>query len=207
MFTEFVPHHFIQYNIDSNLIALGNTTWQTKNVTSVTVDKQTAKLEIDEPVPSHQPPEREVRSGFFAIAIVLSWTYALSFAKPSYVGWPLTLLSAAGVWFIAHYAHKHRFSIWKGRHDRIAAQQRVWRELAANPPEFFSLIIESSSGKSVALTTLDIRPVAQIHSAILNAMRGSDLASIENSIDVVNMGNESPDSFFTKYCNKIILKA
>ena len=206
MFTKFVPHRCIQYNIDSNLITLGNTTWQTKNVTSVSVDKRAAKLATDEPMPSRQPPEREVRWGFLAIAVVLSWTYALSFAKPSYVGWPLTFLSSAGVWFIAHYAHRYRFSIWKDRHGRVTEQQRVWRELAANPPEFFSLIIDSSSGKSVALTTLDARPVAHIHSAILSTMRSSDFAPIENSIDVVDMGNETPDGLFAKYCEKMILR-
>ena len=71
MFQSIVTHIRLTYAIDGQLIAIGNTTWQTKNLTSVSVEQ--AKLAVVIPAPLFTgPAELEKSYAKFCIEEVTS---------------------------------------------------------------------------------------------------------------------------------------
>ena len=106
MFKDTIPHACLPYSIDSELIAIGNTTWQTKNVTSVSVEHESIPMLTAEPAFAAAEPTRKFRWGLLLFGIAIAWTWSLSFQQPFYVGLPLTFFLALATWFVGHYSHK-----------------------------------------------------------------------------------------------------
>jgi hypothetical protein len=206
MFKDFVPHARLSYSIDSDLIAIGNTTWQTKNITSVSIEQRSIQMRTAEPSYSKAKPIRKFRLGLLALAIAISWTWSLSFQHPSYVGWPLTIFLSLATWFVGHFSYQNKLNQWNERRTSVAKQRDVWGKLAEKTPDLFSLIIDSSSGKSVALTALEVELVKVVHSAILSAMR-SGASATNGMIETIAIPSGTPDDLYEKYCDKEISHA
>ena len=207
MFKDLVPHARLSYSIDSELIAIGNTTWQTKNVTSVSVEHESIPMLEAEPAFAAPEPTRKFGWGVLLLGIAIAWTWSLSFQQPSYVGWPLTVFLALATWFIGHYSHKNMLTLWNQRRANVTRQRSVWQNLAVKTPELYRLIIDSSSGKSVALTALEFEPVNVVHTSILAAMRSTSAVASRGVIDTVAVSKGSPEDLYEKFCAREISRA
>lgn len=93
MFKSTVPQISLNYAIDGQLIATGNTTWQTKNLTSVSVEQ--SKLELGVPGPRFEleKPRRQFHWGLLLLVVAGAWTWSLSFDRPLFIGFPVTILA------------------------------------------------------------------------------------------------------------------
>jgi len=207
MFKDLVPHARLSYSIDSELIAIGNTTWQTKNVTSVSVEQDSISMLEAEPAFASPEPTREFSWGLLLLGIAIAWTWSLSFQQPSYVGWPLTVFLTLAIWFVGRYSHKNKLNLWNQRRANVTRQRDVWQKLAVKTPKLYRLIIDSSSGKSVALTALECEPVNVVHAFILAAMRSASAVASMGVIDTVVASNGSPEEIYEKFCAREISRA
>ena len=207
MFKDYVPHVRLAYVIDGDLIVIGNTTWQTKNITSVSIAQQKILMRAVEPMFVVPKPVRDFRLGLLALAIAFSWTWALSFERPSYIGWPLTIILSFAAWFVGTYSHKNYLRLWNQQRENTRRERDVWEILAKKTPDVFSLVIDSSSGKSVALTTLDIEAINTVHAHILTAMRSTSAVAMKGVIETITLSNGSPDDLYEKFCDREISRA
>lgn len=207
MFKNYAPHVRLAYVIDGDLIVIGNTTWQTKNITSVSIAQQKILMRAVEPMFAIPKPVRDLRLGLLALAIGFSWIWALSFERPSYVGWPLTIIFSFSAWFVGSYSQKNHLNLWNQRRENTRRERDVWEILAKKTPDVFSLVIDSSSGKSVALTTLDIEAINTVHAHILTAMRSTSAVAMKGVIETITLSSGSPDDLYEKFCDREISRA
>jgi hypothetical protein len=205
MFKRFVHHVKVDFNIGVNLIEIGNTTWQTKNVTSVSVDNKVAKLGIVEPSMQTPKPRREFHLAILATSLPLVWTFAFTLDKQAVLaGFGLTLVLIALVNGLAHYAYKTRTRKWNVENEKASGRKKIWSELKKSPPTFYSLYIDSSNGKGLALVSLDIEPVNKVKKTILDRMQGVAAPDEQGHIYVVDMGKENPDQMLDSYYRSVI---
>ena len=200
MFKKFVRYIKVDFDIGVNLIAIGSTTWQTKNVTSVSVDEQVAKLGISKPSMQIAKPKRDFHLAILTVSIALAWIYASTFDERAVlVGLGLSLMLITFICVIAHYAHKNKMNKWSVENEKTIELKKVWSELQTSPPIFYSLYIDSSNGKGLALVSLDIEPVNKVKKAILESMQSVVSPDQRGHINIVDMGKESPDQMLDRY--------
>lgn len=204
MFQKSVTHVKFDFSIDGMLIAIGNTTWQTKNLTSVSIEK--GRLAVDLPAPSftQKAPSRRFHWGLLAILVASSWIFALSFDHPSRVGFPGTILACALIWFIGHFSHKNQLRIWESGKQKSEEKKKAWRNLLEHPIDYYSLVLDSSSGKSVALSTFDQSAISEMHSVILLAMRNTTTAPLTGKISAIQQPIEAVEGQYNRYCASVI---
>lgn len=86
-------------------------------------------------------------------------------------------------------------------------QRSTWRNLSEKPPELFSLVLDSASGKSVALTTFKRTSVTALHAAILEAMRNTSVAQLQGTIEAIEPAMMQLDKLYAKFCKEEISAA
>lgn len=207
MFKSTIPQIRLNYAIDGQLITTGNTTWQTKNLTSVSVEQSKLKMEVPEPGFKPEKPLRRFYWGSLLLAVAGAWIWSLSFDRPPRVGIPLTLLACVATWFVGHYSHRHRMKLWSNGHEKSERQRNAWQNLSDKPPELFSLVLDSASGKSVALTTFKRTAVTAMHAAILEAMRNASVLPIKGTIEAVESAAGQLEKMYEKFCVEEISSA
>ena len=207
MFQSTVTHIRLSYAIDGQLIAIGNTTWQTKNLTSVSVEQ--AKLTVGIPTPLFKldEPSRRFYWGWLLLAIAAAWTWSLSFERPPLVGIPATILACGAMWFVGHYSHRDRMNLWIRAREKSARQKSIWRSLVEKPVEIFSLVLDSSSGKSVALKTFNLSSINAVHAAILEAMRSTGNAPLQGTIEAIETNPAELEKSYEKFCIEEVTSA
>lgn len=203
-FTSTVPRRDITYRIENDLIAIGATTWQTKNLTAVSIDQARVKMLVPEPQFKADKPTQKVRWGVASMALAFAWTFATTTEYPPKIGLFLTAIISFGVWFVSHYAHTNNLRIWAKRRNEVKAQQQIWSRLASQTPTVYSLILESSSGRSVALSTFGHEALGEIHQAMLVAMRGSSTPAAAGSINTLDPLGHPVETLYEKYCHSEI---
>lgn len=207
MFQRTVPHLRLSYSIDGQLIAIGNTTWQTKNLTSVRVEQ--AKLAFGTPAPlfKQDEPKRKLYFGWLLFAVAAGWTWSLSFERPGLVGIPATIVACVATFVFAHYSHRNRMNLWNLAREKSIRQKGVWRSLKEKPVEVFSLVFQSSSGESVALRAFNQSSVYTVHSSILDAMRNIEIAPLLGNIEAIEPNANDLERLYERFCSEEVASA
>lgn len=207
MFQSTVPHIRLSYAIDGQLIAIGNTTWQTKNLTSVSVEETKLAVGIPTPLFTLDEPTRRFYWGSLLFAVAVAWTGSLSFERPLLIGIPATIVACGATWFIGHYSQMNRMNLWNRAREKSARQKSAWRNLIEKPVQLFSLVLDSSSGKSVALRTFNHSSVDTVHVAILDAMRNNGIAQFQGTIEAIEMRVGELEKSYENFCSEEVASA
>ncbi len=77
MFQRTIPHLRLSYAIDGQLIAIENTTWQTKNLTSVRVEQAKLAVGILAPIFKQDEPKRKFYLGWLLFVVAALWTWSV----------------------------------------------------------------------------------------------------------------------------------
>jgi hypothetical protein len=200
VFQGFVKQIPLQWEVDGELIAIGNTTWQTKNIASVRIESETGVLKGRKPLFGQAKPAPEILRCVLQFLILLPATLfaALAFVQVFHrrplnesptataLVWILGFTASVFlVWLLARRRLQKQMRAWEVSRDDVLHARKLWDELAAAPPEFHSLIFDASSGRSVALRTLDAAAAMELRKVILDAMRATGMERIKGSIRVV----------------------
>ena len=207
MFQRIVPHLRLSYSIDAQLIAMGNTTWQTKNVTSVRVEHLKLVVGIPAPFFKQEAPKRKFYLGWLLFAVAASWTWSLSFERPALVGIPATIGACIAIFVFAHYFRTNRLNLWNLAREKSAQQEGIWHGLMEKPVAVFSLVFQSSSGESVALTAFNQSSVSTVHSLILAAMRSIETAPVQGAIEAIEPNVNDLEKLYEKFCLEEVASA
>ena len=97
--------------------------------------------------------------------------------------------------------------LWSQGHEKSERQRSAWRNLSEKPPELFSLVLDSASGKSVALTTFKRTSVIALHAAILEAMRNTSITQLQGTIEAIKPPGVELEKLYAKFCDEEILSA
>ncbi len=204
MFTTEISHNTLTFRIDSGLIEIGSTNWQTKNISSVSIDQERLRFSEPEPKLTEPKPKPKTGWGLLLLGIAASWTMALNADRVALVGMILSLMTAFVVWFIRHYGYKNSLRIWKKRTEDVSAAHSTWKRLSSTVPTVFNLILESSSGRAVALSTFEKDSLLNVHNAILQALRGSAITAVTGSIRTIHTGSGPVQKQYEAFCSKEI---
>lgn len=207
MFQRTIPHLRLSYAIDGQLIAIENTTWQTKNLTSVRVEQAKLAVGIPAPLFKQDEPKRKFYVGWLLFAVAASWTWSLSFERPSLVGIPATIVAFVATFVFAYYSRRNRMNLWILAREKSVRQKNVWRNLMEKPVEMFSLVFQSSSGESVALRTFNQSSVYSVHSAILEAMRSTEKPLLQGTIEAIEPNANDIEKLYEKFCTEEVVSA
>lgn len=207
MFQRTIPHLRLSYAIDGQLIAIENTTWQTKNLTSVRVEQAKLAVGILAPIFKQDEPKRKFYLGWLLFAVAASWTWSLSFERPSLVGIPATIVACVATFVFAYYSRRNRLNLWTIAREKSVRQKGVWRNLMEKPVEIFSLVFQSSSGESVALRTFNQSSIYTVHSAILEAMRSTENAPLQGTIEAIEPNANDVEKLYEKFCSEEVASA
>ncbi len=207
MFQRTIPHLRLSYAIDGQLIAIENTTWQTKNLTPVRVEQAKLAVGIPAPVFKQDEPKRKFYVGWLLFAVAACWTWSLSFERPSLVGIPATIVAFVATFVFAYYSRRNRMNLWTLAREKSVRQKNVWRNLMEKPVEMFSLVFQSSSGESVALRTFNQSSVYSVHSAILEAMRSTENAPLQGTIEAIESSANDIEKLYEKFCSEEVSSA
>lgn len=207
MFQSTIPHTKLSYAIDGQLIAIGSTTWQTKNLTSVSVMHAKLAVNIPAPLYNQNEPARSFHWGLLLFAVAAAWTWLLSFERPFFLGIPVTILACSATWFVGYYSHKNRVNLWNIAREKSLRQKVTWESLIEKPIEIFSLVLDSSNGKSVALTTFNLLTINKIHAAILEGMRNTGTLPLQGTIEAIEPAIDELENLYENYCRHQVASA
>ena len=207
MFQRTVPHVRLSYAIDGQLIAIGNTTWQTKNLTSVSVERAKLAVAIPAPFFRQDQPKRKLYVGWLLLSVAVAWTLSLWFERPTLIGVPATVLACLATVAFVRHSHRNRLNLWNLSREKSAQQKSVWRGLGEKPVEIFSLVFQSSSGESVALRTFDGSSVNAVHAAILEAMRSTKSTPLQRTIEAIEPSANDVDKMYETFCSEEVASA
>ena len=204
---EFAETKKVSYSIDNELIAIGTTTWQTKNLTSVSISH--SKIEMQSRVPELQTeePKRKPLRLRVIIAIALSMGWSVQFTHPLPMAALACLFTAGPIWFINRYAHINRLNVFNAEKQHVQKLQKTWNYLKDNCPDIYSLVMGDASGKAIALTSPDATSVKFLHDQILIAMRSSVANQISSNIIAYDSSDMSLTKRYEIYCDYTISKS
>jgi hypothetical protein len=200
MFSATIPRVIFPYSADSNLFAIGSTTWQTKNITAVSIGEQS--LTFVEPEPRHVDPKPVQTTNWKALGIGLAAIFMFTVGREGGLVLSLALLLPliGLIWFLRFYGHRNNQNEWSERKIEVTKARETWLALRGQVPKVYTLILDSSSGKSVALTTFKVEKIKEVEAAILFAMSSDSNESLSGSIEALSLGTQNLAEMYANYC-------
>lgn len=199
MFAKTLPHITLPYSADRHFVAIGNTTWQTKNIAAVSVAEHQIIFDIPEPVSNQKRPVPKTNWRYLVYGVPA--VGLLAFGGGSIIFSLFMLAALLGlIAFIRIYGYRNSINQWSEQRASTARRSKAWEKLRNDMPNVYTLVLDTSSGKSVALTTFDLLKLQEIRAAIFCAMSADSDEKISGQLDAVDCGNEKLEDFYRKYC-------
>ena len=200
MFLTTVPHLTLPYAADRTFVVIGNTTWQTKNIAAVAIEKRQLPFDIPEPVFREPEPVAKTNWRYLIYGSLAVMVLTLASGGGLVLGTVLLMLLVGGVVFVRVFGHRNSLNQWTEQKAAKSKARKAWMKLRESVPSVYTLILDTSSGKSVALTTFEPSKIEQIREAILFAMSSESERKVENQLTAIDMENKKLDEHYTKYC-------
>lgn len=204
---EFTETKKIAYSIDNELIAISATTWQTKNLTSVSISHSKIEMQSRWPEIQTEEPKRKPLRLKVLIATALSVGWSVQFANPLPMAALACVITVGPIWFINHYEYINRLNVFNAERQRFQNMQKTWNHLKHNCPDIYSLVMGDASGKVIALTSPDAKSVKLLHEQILIAMRNSVATPIRAEVTAYDSSDTSLTKKYEIYCDHLISKS
>lgn len=201
-FVEWAPKVLLPYVVEENLITIGGQTWQTKNITAVSIEYETATTLVPEPNFGKLQPRMSFH--FLLGLIIGTGTFAAGLALTNE-----TVASAGGLfvgvgsaWAIGHFQHKDLLKAWTASHQSHDRQHSRWVQLKAEMPKIYKLVFSSNNGQITAVASINLSEVEHLRGVILQSMRSPSNQEIAGEITCVDVTNLTKE--FEAFCTKQI---
>jgi Family of unknown function (DUF6232) len=206
MFSATIPRITLPFSADRSLLAIGNTTWQTKNIAAVSIGERELTFGEAEPRHADPKPSPTINWALFGIGLIAIFMFTIA-GDGGLVRAIVSILLVIGIiWFIRFFSHRNRMNEWSERSIKVSKAHETWTNLRDHVPKVYTLVLDTSSGKSVALTTFKVEKVQEIKAAILFAMSSESDKSLSGNLEALNVGSQNLDELYAKYCRRQILQ-
>jgi hypothetical protein len=198
---EFVKPVTLTYKVTPSLFEAGNTSWQTRNIVSTSVDATKVLLTDQEPVVKMEKPKRRFNVLLILIAIVIAIMFALQ-ANSVAVGIIVAVLGVGAVIVAGNVTYKNHYVAWSEQKRRVERASKLWNELTDSPPFFYSLVLDTASGRATVFHTHSNSEVSKLRELVNRAMSDPSAATSEGTVSVLHLGNKTPYNVVSEYYQK-----
>ena len=192
-FVEWAPKVQMPYVVEEHLITIGGQTWQTKNITAVSIEVDTAKTIVPEPNFSKPKPRMSFHFLLGLILGAVTFIVGLELINGMVASIGGLFVGFACAWAIGHFQYKGQINEWTKKYQSHDRQHTRWTQLKSEKPKIYKLVFSSNNGQVTAVSSIHSKEVEHLRDVILQSMRSPSSQEVAGSIacvDVINLTKE-----------------
>jgi hypothetical protein len=193
-YQSFIKKENLEFLVNNNFIECGQTTWQVRNITSMSVVEEKIPLsaqkpKFKEPEPTCDLFERNEDSVtmFFVFTFFVCYVVQYTYANPYVTALTLVVILAIPIYKSLARLKKEK-SKWRLKDKKTQKNLEIWNDLHVNAPMIYSLILETNAKSATLFYSFNEDQILIAKDVISQSMDKKKNIDKRINIETINVG-------------------